>query len=241
VAQLQRAQAILNLPAGLPLTSFIGGREIAMKKTLLQLSLLLTLTVTTSFAIDNLKLNSQLNYSSDSLDGSLITGDDAQSGFVAGKTNYVIMYGLTVEVNFDRDEMLIDVVRSSGIGVGIPIHEIAPRTPHRSHIQEDGTIQFLRVPEGRRAPRVPIHRLRDSPLEVRRTLAGKVVRFLLRRCGNRPGQAQDNRQREKLSHETSDWAGGNKFQSASLSYSSRRVASNCGASRDSSIIHPARP
>jgi hypothetical protein len=64
-----------------------------MKKTLLQLSLLLTLTVTTSFAIDNLKLNSQLDYSSDSLDGPLIRGDDAQAGFVAGKTNYVIMYG----------------------------------------------------------------------------------------------------------------------------------------------------
>jgi len=58
-----------------------------MKKTLLQLSLLLTLTGTTSFAIENLKLNSQLNYSSDSLDGPLITGDDALSG------NYVIMYG----------------------------------------------------------------------------------------------------------------------------------------------------
>lgn len=64
-----------------------------MKKTLLQLSLLLTLTVTASFAIDNLKLNSQLDYSSDSLDGPLITGDDAQAGFVAGKTNYVIIYG----------------------------------------------------------------------------------------------------------------------------------------------------
>jgi hypothetical protein len=64
-----------------------------MKKTLLQFSLLLTLTVTTSFAIDNLKLNSQLDYSSDSLDGPLITGDDAQAGFVAGKTNYVIIYG----------------------------------------------------------------------------------------------------------------------------------------------------
>jgi hypothetical protein len=64
-----------------------------MKKTLLQLSLLLTLTVTKSFAIDNLKLNSQLDYSSDSLDGPLITGDDAQAGFVAGKTNYVIIYG----------------------------------------------------------------------------------------------------------------------------------------------------
>jgi hypothetical protein len=64
-----------------------------VKKTLLQLSLLLTLTVTTSFAIDNLKLNSQLDYSSDSLDGPLITGDDVQAGFVAGRTNYVIMYG----------------------------------------------------------------------------------------------------------------------------------------------------
>src|ERR1700758_348541 len=64
-----------------------------MKKTLLQISLLLTLTATTSFAIDNLKLNSQLNYSSDSLDGPLITGTDAQAGFVSGKTNYVIMFG----------------------------------------------------------------------------------------------------------------------------------------------------
>jgi hypothetical protein len=63
-----------------------------MKKTLLQLSLL-ALIATTSFAIDNLKLNSQLDYSSDSLDGPLITGDDAQSGFVAGKPNYVIIYG----------------------------------------------------------------------------------------------------------------------------------------------------
>ncbi len=64
-----------------------------MKKTLLQLSLLLMLTSPASFAIDNLKLNSQLDYSSDSLDGPLITGDDAQSGFVAGKPNYVIIYG----------------------------------------------------------------------------------------------------------------------------------------------------
>ena len=45
------------------------------------------------FAIENLKLNSKLDYASDSLDGPLITGDDAQSGFVAGKPNYVIIYG----------------------------------------------------------------------------------------------------------------------------------------------------
>src|SRR6476660_5539948 len=45
------------------------------------------------FAIDNLKLNSKLDYTSDSLDGRLITGDDAQSGFVPNKPNYVIIYG----------------------------------------------------------------------------------------------------------------------------------------------------
>ena len=94
--------------------------------------------------------------------------------------------------------------------------EIAPRTPHRSHIQEDGTIQLFRPPESRRAPRVPIHRLRNSPLEVRRIVGDEVVQFLLRRCGSRPGQAENNRQRENHSHETSDQAGGNKFQSASF-------------------------
>jgi hypothetical protein len=43
--------------------------------------------------IDNLKLNPKLDYQSDRLDGPLITGDDAQSGFAAGKTNYIIIYG----------------------------------------------------------------------------------------------------------------------------------------------------
>jgi hypothetical protein len=62
-----------------------------MKKITSLLVMLLMLTGPTLFAIDNLKLNSQLEYSSDSIDGPLITGEDAQSGFVAGKTNYVII------------------------------------------------------------------------------------------------------------------------------------------------------
>src|SRR6201998_2395027 len=61
-----------------------------MKKTVLCLFLLLS---PLTFAIDNLKLNSKLDYTSDSLDGPLITGDDPQSGFVPGKPNYVIIYG----------------------------------------------------------------------------------------------------------------------------------------------------
>jgi len=64
-----------------------------VKKITSLLLMLLMLTGPTLFAIDNLKLNSQLEYSSDSIDGPLITGEDAQSGFVAGKTNYVIIYG----------------------------------------------------------------------------------------------------------------------------------------------------
>ena len=46
-----------------------------------------------AFAGENLKLNPKLDYTSDSEDGPLITGDSMQSGFVLGKPAYVIMYG----------------------------------------------------------------------------------------------------------------------------------------------------
>jgi len=62
-------------------------------KTIIRLLWLLLLSASTLFAIDDLKLNPQLDYGSDSIDGPLITGSDAQAGFVSGKTNYVIMYG----------------------------------------------------------------------------------------------------------------------------------------------------
>jgi len=65
-----------------------------MKKCFALMLAFLSLTAVPSlFAIDNLKLNSNLNYGSNSLDGALITGSDAQSGFVVGKPNYVIIYG----------------------------------------------------------------------------------------------------------------------------------------------------
>ena len=40
-----------------------------------------------------LRLNPQLDYNSDSVDGPLITGNDTQGGVVAGKPNYVMIYG----------------------------------------------------------------------------------------------------------------------------------------------------
>ena len=46
-----------------------------------------------AFAGENLKLNPKLDYTSDSQDGPLITGDSMDAGFVPGKPAYVIMYG----------------------------------------------------------------------------------------------------------------------------------------------------
>jgi hypothetical protein len=44
-------------------------------------------------AAENLRLNAQLNYSSDSHDGPLITGDHAEDGPVRDKPNCVFMFG----------------------------------------------------------------------------------------------------------------------------------------------------
>ena len=59
------------------------------------LSIALTALVlgTPVFAADNLKLNQHLDYSSDSQDGPLIGGDNLAHGAVAGKVNYIIVYG----------------------------------------------------------------------------------------------------------------------------------------------------
>ena len=44
-------------------------------------------------AAENLRLNPRLNYSTDSQDGPLITGDHVEDGAVRGKPNYVFMFG----------------------------------------------------------------------------------------------------------------------------------------------------
>ena len=44
-------------------------------------------------AQSQLKLNPHLDYNSDSVDGPLITGNDTETGVVAGKPNYVMIYG----------------------------------------------------------------------------------------------------------------------------------------------------
>lgn len=42
---------------------------------------------------ENLRINPRLDYSSDSQDGPLISGTDMDKGAVAGKPNYIIIFG----------------------------------------------------------------------------------------------------------------------------------------------------
>ncbi len=46
-----------------------------------------------AYGADNLRLNDHLDYSSDSQDGPLITGENMNTGLAANKPNYVIIYG----------------------------------------------------------------------------------------------------------------------------------------------------
>ena len=53
----------------------------------------LALAMASAYAADNLKLNDHLDYSSDSQDGRLITGDNMDKGVVDGVPNHIIFYG----------------------------------------------------------------------------------------------------------------------------------------------------
>jgi thioredoxin-like negative regulator of GroEL len=61
-------------------------------KLLATLALVAALVPTAS-AGENLRLNAKLDYTSDSQDGPLITGDNMDSGVTSGKPAYIIFYG----------------------------------------------------------------------------------------------------------------------------------------------------
>ena len=62
-------------------------------RTLAILALIAAALVIPLSAAENLRLNARLDYTSDSQDGPLITGDHMEAGFAAGKPAYVILYG----------------------------------------------------------------------------------------------------------------------------------------------------
>lgn len=65
-----------------------------MIRWLLMLSLATAIVaVAHAHAAENLKLNQHLDYTSDSQDGPLITGDQMEDGTVTGKPTYAIFYG----------------------------------------------------------------------------------------------------------------------------------------------------
>jgi len=64
-----------------------------MRLILARTALALCLFAPLSHAGENLKLNPHLDYTSDSQDGPLITGDRMSEGTAAGRVNYVLIYG----------------------------------------------------------------------------------------------------------------------------------------------------
>lgn len=56
-------------------------------------ALLLLVVPAPGGAAENLRLNPRLDYSSDSRDGPLITGDRMEDGAAQGKPSYVIFFG----------------------------------------------------------------------------------------------------------------------------------------------------
>jgi hypothetical protein len=67
--------------------------ETRVRKRFAMVVLLLLSLFRVVHAADHLRLNPKLDYSSDSNDGPLITGDHLQDGIVAGRPNYIIIYG----------------------------------------------------------------------------------------------------------------------------------------------------
>jgi hypothetical protein len=63
------------------------------RKLMLALALASLALAARSDAGENLKLNPKLDYSGDSQDGPLITGDRMEEGAAAGKPNYVLIVG----------------------------------------------------------------------------------------------------------------------------------------------------
>ncbi len=63
-----------------------------MRKCVLMIGVTLAISMLAP-AAENLKLNQHLDYSTDSQDGPLITGDRLDEGAASGKPSYVIIYG----------------------------------------------------------------------------------------------------------------------------------------------------
>jgi hypothetical protein len=62
-------------------------------KLLLASAVILVVAIVPAFAGENLRLNPRLDYTNDSQNGPLITGDRMKDAVAAGKPAYVFMYG----------------------------------------------------------------------------------------------------------------------------------------------------
>ncbi len=103
-------------------------------------------------AAENLKLNQHLDYSSDSQDGPLITGDHLEDGAVPGKPAYAIFYG---EGCFNSKRQARRTVELYEKYKGRVQFVVVDLDRHRSRAQEELVKEFYR---GRIPHVVVLHR-----------------------------------------------------------------------------------
>src|ERR1019366_9021233 len=95
-----------------------------------------------------------------------------------GKLVAAVDIGTLVAIDFDGDEFTVDDLGDFAALVGLAIHDVAPVTPHRANVQEDGLVLALGGSEGVFAPLVPLDRLVHRRAQIGRRGVGKrVVRF----------------------------------------------------------------
>ncbi len=122
--------------------------------------------------------------------------------------------GRSIEVDLNGNEVLVDVICRLGVAAGVAVHEFARWTPHRSHINKNGTVQLLSALESLPFPGIPIDRLQNGTLQVCRLLSIKVVGNSLRTTSSCHGDQTKQQKRNTPTHAS-------QIQSSQISYKVR--------------------
>ena len=80
--------------------------------------------------------------------------------------------GPLVAIDLDRDKVLVDDLGGVGVFVGFAVHDVAPMTPHRANVEQDGLVLALRRGERLFAPLVPL----DGLMHRRAQVSGRRLR-----------------------------------------------------------------
>ena len=101
---------------------------------------------------------------------STLSTDGADGGLISA-----IDVGAFIAIHFHCNKTLIDDLRDFSVVIRLAIHHMAPVTPHRANVQQDGFILPLRRSKSFLSPLMPLHRLMHRRAQVCRRRCGEGV------------------------------------------------------------------